>query len=325
MIEPCVREASSKHQAYRLLILGLASLASVCLLLRFVSIALPLPWFLHDPIHYFPLLLQIFLSTPLVVLIWCSFPSYRFLSAGMLVFFVLNLFLEVNLAPEATAPPQAREMRLLSYNLFQCTWASEAFVTFLQREKPDIVLLQEVTREFYEEHQMELRRLFRHVHHADELITAVNLEMLDAETIPLPTNHLLHRLRVRQEGNTFEVYNTHLTVPHPLAFYSRVNLQRRQIAQILDRLRSVDVPFLVGGDFNFPPHCTCYRELERWGTSARSRRPMGFGYTFPSLLPMTAIDHVFASSHFRILQFEITGTARLSDHFPICVRLVLEP
>ena len=67
---------------------------------------------------------------------------------------------------------------------------------------------------------------------------------------------------MRGRGAEFEVYNTHLAVVRPRNALKRLADQRRQLDAILARLRSAGRPYVLGGDFNFPPDNSARQEMQ---------------------------------------------------------------
>ena len=77
------------------------------------------------------------------------------------------------------------------------------------------------------------------------------------------------------------------------------------------------------GDFNATPRARAYRTLASEFTDARLQAPgAGQGPTFPSRLPMLAIDHVFLRGPVRAVRVETFAgplARQASDHLPLIV------
>jgi endonuclease/exonuclease/phosphatase (EEP) superfamily protein YafD len=315
---------TTKAKVWRWAILGGLLLGSAVLALRLFTIVVPLPWFLHDPLIYLPALLCVVGAVPFLLLGLGVLAGRRWLLCGPLALLAVNAAFDYRPASvEPSGPPADTTYRVLTYNIFQTRLANEEILAFLREQRPDVLLLQEVPTSFYRAHKDELRRLFRHVQYYGELLTAANLDVVESEGVDLASRRTLHRLRVRDEGREFEVYNTHLSVVRPFRVYERLGEQRQQLGTIVERLRAAGRPYVIGGDFNFPPRSTGYRVLEALGSSARSESA-GFGYSFNSFVPLAGIDHVFAGPGVRFLHFA-TVPVRLSDHFPVTARFAVEP
>ena len=121
-------------------------------------------------------------------------------------------------------------------------------------------------------------------------------------------------------GRTLQVVNTHLgLVPHE---------QRAQAAALVGpewtgATPSAESPMILLGDFNATPHARAYRILAAGFVDARTQAPgAGRAPTFPSRLPILAIDHVFLRGPLRAVRVEAFAAplARAaSDHLPLIV------
>ncbi len=77
------------------------------------------------------------------------------------------------------------------------------------------------------------------------------------------------------------------------------------------------------GDFNATPYAATYRILaRRMADAGRQARRLRATPTFPSRLPMLAIDHVFMEGAVKATHVEALGgplARRASDHLPLVV------
>ena len=127
-------------------------------------------------------------------------------------------------------------------------------------------------------------------------------------------------LELELDGRKLQVINTHLgLVPHE---------QRAQAIALAGgewtgRRNASDPPLILVGDFNATPHAQAYRTLAARFTDARRQAPgPGLTPTFPSRLPMLAIDHVFLDGKVRAVRAEtVSGplARAASDHLPLVV------
>ena len=120
-------------------------------------------------------------------------------------------------------------------------------------------------------------------------------------------------------GTVFEFAGIHLTRP----FYPE--LQEQDVAALAAFARSRTLPLVMAGDFNMTPWT---EKLSRFTDATGLRRYNTFHLTWPiergrvPLLPLVAIDNVFASPAFA--RIGAMGGPRLgSDHTPIVVDLAL--
>jgi endonuclease/exonuclease/phosphatase family metal-dependent hydrolase len=312
-----------RHNLSKPILTGLTVLTLIYLLIRVLAFLCPLPGWIHDPLIYFPLPLSGIFAAILFLVAWRKQAVRSRLLLAALAAFLGNVCIDCRLVPaEARRVPSGRQFHLLSYNLFATRWADDDFLSFIRSHHPDVLLLQEVPPAFFKRHEEEFRQLFRHVRYSGELLTAANLDVSESESIPLRGGRTLHRLVVCDARGSFEVYNTHLTVVHPLRFYQRLAVQRGQTEEILAYLKQTGRPFVLGGDFNFPIGATCYRAFTSTCREARSAAIPGPALTYPSPLPVTGIDHVFGSREVCFMEFR-PERVYLSDHRPVHCRFTL--
>ena len=241
--------------------------------------------------------------------------------------------------------------RIITWNVHRCVGADRRLdvgrvAAVIAQQKPDIVALQELdvcrprTGAVDQAHAI-AQRLGMHFHfhpafaveeelYGDAILTAAPHRVIKAGPLPgLPRIRGLEPrgalwLELKLEGLELQVLNTHLgLVPHE---------QRAQALALAGpdwtgaRTRS-DPPLIVLGDFNATPHARAYRTLAARFADARVQAPgPGPTPTFPSRLPMLAIDHVFMEGNVRATHVQtVSGPlARMaSDHLPLVVDFAL--
>ena len=243
-------------------------------------------------------------------------------------------------------------VRLLTYNVHRCVGVDGKLdvarvAEVIAAQSPDIVALQEVdvgrarTGGVDQAERLAHRLgMAFHFHasvkveselYGDALLT-VRPERL-VRTGRLPGDPRFPRLEPRGalwvavdiDGVELQVINTHLgLVPRE---------QRAQALALagrewLGRQRRSD-PLMLVGDFNATPLAAAYRTLASMLIDARRAVPFARAHpTFPSRLPMLAIDHVFVSAG---VQVQAVRTAldplsrTASDHVPLIVDFRLAP
>jgi endonuclease/exonuclease/phosphatase family metal-dependent hydrolase len=98
---------------------------------------------------------------------------------------------------------------------------------------------------------------------------------------------------------------------------------RAQQADIVKRLLSVSpYPFVITGDFNDVPNSYTYFKISDNLQDAFLKKGFGIGRTFSSLSPTLRIDHILATPHFDVQQFN-RQVKSLSDHYMIVADLKL--
>jgi vancomycin resistance protein VanJ len=275
-----------------------------------------LPWWVHDPLVYFPTL---FLAVPgliaALVLRWYRVVPRAVLWAAVAVL-GLNAAADVQPPWRSPDPPSGQELRLLSFNIYQARLADGEIVALVRERHPDILCLQEVPFEFFGAHENELRQTFRHVAYHRQLLVATTWDVTGAEAVELPHGRALQHLVLDVRGTRLDVFNTHLSVAKPGEFFTRLHQQQRETDALLDHFGSPPGGWVAAGDFNMPLHSTGYKRLAASHESARSAAGTGFGYTFNATLPITTIDHCFGGGGVRFLRCEPLAVP-LSDHRPL--------
>ena len=94
----------------------------------------------------------------------------------------------------------------------------------------------------------------------------------------------------------------------------------RQVRIVSGLAKREKLPVIVAGDTNLPKLSAPLADLADF-QDGFAEVGAGFGYTFPNKHPWMRIDRIFASDHFRFIDFDI-GKHRASDHH--CVTATLE-
>lgn len=237
-------------------------------------------------------------------------------------------------------------LRIMTYNVHRCVGVDRKLDTgriaaVIAQARPDIVALQELdvgrprTGGVDQAHDI-AARLGMAFHfnaalkveeeqYGDAILTSGDLTLVKAGA--LPGSNALDRLEPRGalwveiaiHGRRLQVLNTHLgLVPHEQRAQAKALAGPEWVGGAL----RCD-PMIVLGDFNATPHQAVYRTLARPLRDARNcTGGKRASPTFPSRLPMLAIDHVFVSGGIevhgvRAVTAPLARTA--SDHLPLVV------
>lgn len=201
-------------------------------------------------------------------------------------------------------------------------------ISMIGREKPDLVLLNEPDS-WWEERLRDLEKDYRWRIKAPQSDT---YGMIFYSRLPLTDFRIDRRVHadvpsIRAEvelpsGKTFRIYCVH---PKPPA---EENTEDRDAELYLvgKELRESGLPGVVGGDLNDVAWSRTTRLFQKVSRTLDPRIGRGFFNTFHARQPLLrySLDHVF---HTR--EFSLSELRRLekfgSDHFPILVRLSLDP
>ena len=236
--------------------------------------------------------------------------------------------------------------RIMTYNVHRCVGVDRRLdvgrvAAVIAQRQPDIVALQELdvcrarTGVVDQAHAI-AQRLGMHFHfnaaftveeerYGDAILTAAPHGVIKAGPLPtLPIRGLEPRgalwLELEIDGRRLQVLNAHLgLVPHE----QRAQAIALAGADWAGGRKASDPPMILLGDFNATPHAQVYRTFAARYADARRQAPgPGLTPTFPSRLPMLAIDHVFLEGKVRATRAHtLSGPlARVaSDHLPLVV------
>ena len=285
--------------------------------------------------HWFPALDVINNGLPLLVagavlvlLLALTTRNWRLIVPAAIIA-AINVMLVVaalqGAAAEA-APGSARFLRVATFNLWRGNERMDDVAKFLAEADADAVVLQEVPRD----HGSKLRQALgsRYPYGLGETGLVILSKhpivaegRVDRPGYPPWISLMLRWARLDVNGTTFELAGIHLARP----FYPE--LQQQDVAVLTQFVQSRTLPLIVAGDFNMSPWT---EKLERFTEATELKRYNTVHLTWPmrwrnlQLIPLVAIDNVFASRHFAAIATK--GGPRLgSDHRPIIADIALAP
>jgi endonuclease/exonuclease/phosphatase family metal-dependent hydrolase len=243
--------------------------------------------------------------------------------------------------PVSRARGRVVAVRVMTYNIHvgmgmdkQLDLARIASV--IERERPDLVALQEVDRGVRRTNGVdqirELARLtgmdFAFAHNLDYQGGQYGVAVLSRRPV-LAIDHrrFLHlreaerrgllRVEVEMGGRRLSFVTTHLDFQHD-------DNRLHEARQLLAALANLDMPLIVAGDFNDEPRGETYRLMtsrfaDAWVAAARA----GEGFTYPADKPSKRIDYVFVGPGVRVRSARVVETLA-SDHVPLVADLEVE-
>jgi endonuclease/exonuclease/phosphatase family metal-dependent hydrolase len=241
----------------------------------------------------------------------------------------------------------------MTYNVRRCVGRSgrdsiDDIAALAAEASPDVLALQELDAPETD--------LDEGAHHARDLAAELGMQHLFCRTFRRGVGYYGHALLSRFPLTLMKVTTFPATSAHDEprgAIWARADLggagtldvisthlglSRRERAQQSRELvgagwlgsPELTRPCVLCGDLNAIPHAATYRRLARLlvdapraCATAAGARPQA---TFPSLLPVLRIDHVFVSEDVRTLSAHVPWDARsrrASDHLPLIVDLEL--
>jgi endonuclease/exonuclease/phosphatase (EEP) superfamily protein YafD len=247
--------------------------------------------------------LPLLLAGALVVLALAAATRDWRLIAAASALIAVNLWLAVSAlqgAAQDAAPGSERALRVVTFNLWGGNDRIDDVAKFLRDSGADAMVLQEVTREHAAMLRQSLKPLYPFVSGEAGLVILSRHAFLaegriDRPGFPSWNSLMLRWVRLDVNGMTFELAGVHLARP----FYPR--LQQEDVAALTGFVLSRRLPLVVAGDFNMSPGT---EKLTRFTNVTGIERYDTFHLTWPmrrgriQLMPLAAIDNVFASRHF---------------------------
>ncbi len=244
-------------------------------------------------------------------------------------------------------------LRVMTYNIHSCIGIDgklrpERVARVINRFHPDIIAVQEVdahrlrTGEHDQAELIAAHLEFRHVFHS--MLEEEKEKYGIAVFSPLPFEPVKTGLLTKAEpsrlreargaiwvklgsedaGRDVHFINTHFGLGR--------DERNRQAAALLGEewLGAIpeDEPVILCGDFNSTRRSVAWKRIsERYRDAQLSLPQHRPRPTFPSMRPLTRLDHVFISRHFKVRGITIPGghsAVVASDHLPLCVELEME-
>jgi endonuclease/exonuclease/phosphatase family metal-dependent hydrolase len=333
----------STWQLRRLVDLGcyayLLGLTGALLALRFVGDHF---WFtgvaMYLPRAMFGLPLLVFV--PLLLWLGRLRLLWTQLAAAVIVVFPLMGFV----MPRPIASAGTSALRVLSYNVATCNAGEEALAAVVERNSPDVLLMQEVCDESAPLAER-LRRIYPHVHVSGQFLLASRYPLASVrgpgkfEYAGRSRNEHFARYEVETPVGPIAFYNLHPVSPRWALYAVRgmhvrtsirsgtfwrggaaedtmrenFDLRERQLAAVSKMAASETIPRILCGDTNIthlsPLLAQYFGDYQDGFTTAG----WGFGYTFPSGEPWLRLDRIMASPELRFVSFQV-GCADESDH-----------
>lgn len=160
-------------------------------------------------------------------------------------------------------------------------------------------------------------------HYGDAIISRFPLTRRQARELPATPSRLCPEKRgalwveVQTELGSVHVINTHLGLGN------EERLTQARLLAGVEWIGSVpaDEPLVVLGDFNSLPGSPPWRVLAKQLTEVRTlQKERRRAATYPTALPMLAIDHIFVNGRFSLVELTVIRdplTRRASDHYPL--------
>jgi vancomycin resistance protein VanJ len=280
-----------------------------------------------------------FLPAPVVLLpaLWTRHRRALFTLAGTLLL-IAGPIMGFNVPLPAFLSAERGRVRVLCYNIRGGEAGHRLLEAQIDRYRPDVVVFTEASgwghddalHAFLERKLPGWRRLL-----AGEVYLASRWPVVRSDKLPL-SGGLRQKGRILVEApfGRFWVVGAHFStalretsmcrqrrrLPTYLRHTARV--RREQAEDVLAWTRDLAEPVLFAGDLNTPPMGRIHAALAARYTDAWGERGWGWGYTYPSHMPLLRIDYIWHSWHWTTVRCD-RGPAPGSDHRPVFAELGL--
>jgi endonuclease/exonuclease/phosphatase (EEP) superfamily protein YafD len=283
----------------------------------------------HFPVQYAALALVAF-----VVFLVVRSPAWAALALAIAAFNAFSAAPVLAARPPAAPATLAHEpgdpvhVRVASANVLYTSSEFQRVAEFIHREKPDAVVLVEMTAEW----RRGLAGLDREYpyHYATHGVgpRGMNLwsklPMKDVGVLPIGARQepAIRATLTAAHGRQFRLFAVHTTWPMAPESAARRNEQFESLARYARATRSL--PLVIVGDLNVTPFSPHFRRLLADGQLRSAADGFGWVPTWPSfLLPAgIQIDHALVNAPVTVQSFR-AGASDGSDHRPIIVDLLL--
>jgi endonuclease/exonuclease/phosphatase (EEP) superfamily protein YafD len=229
------------------------------------------------------------------------------------------------------------KLRVMSINVLWSNSRYDAVVKLVERENPDIVALQEVSRDWHTVIER-LAPRYPHVAPADwRSMRSDNILLsrhpIRHSAVVVPPNQDRYRpfahvdATIDVGGAPIRVLGVHPPLPAG-AIYT--GIRQVHLDYYANLAKTTETPLLIVGDFNITPYSPRFRAM----LDAGGLRYVHLGWTWPRSWPSEnygrvqkyvrgfPIDHILTSRHFAVAAARALENVG-SDHYPVAAELFL--
>ncbi|MCG6919449.1 MAG: endonuclease/exonuclease/phosphatase family protein [Deltaproteobacteria bacterium] len=260
----------------------------------------------------------------------------RSIIAAIQVFYICSLSTCMAADPSADFP---QPLRVMTYNIRAADYGLKGIITSLDQGKADIIALQEVDKLVRRTgridqpkriaHSLGMYYVFRkHFSYQGgefglALLSRYKIDQVERLQVRR-SNLILLKARVHTPGQPIIVIVVHFHPTNPLdkASTKKENdaARLREARRALELATTCNAPVLIMGDFNDNPGSTAYSLFAERFQDCCGVAGGIWEKTWPASFPITRIDYIWVSPHFRVLSCHALDSSG-SDHLPVIAEI----
>ena len=202
-------------------------------------------------------------------------------------------------------------------------------IKYINEKQIDIMNLQELYPSCEKELQKGLKKhhitgkyrylYFPRINESNPIIT--NKPIISTKTYHLPhlpslLNRIITKTIIKLDSQEITVLNTHLDYKYTLA-------KKRQLQAILKLLKKETNPVILTGDFNLKNNKELFNNFVKDLENLNIYHVEIDEKTLKTSKYKRAIDHIFLSKNFKLLDKKVIKDLELSDHYPILIKVTI--
>lgn len=225
------------------------------------------------------------------------------------------------------------QFKVLSYNIWSKNLDISRAAGNIHKQRPDIVLLQEVTPKAFHKLEEYLADLYSgeevHFFYEPSLLLMVVSRYPADFSLRIGGKGRVQKIGLRSPVGLITVFNVHLL--RRGGWQSRYN---KIFSLLQEEVAHEAGAVILGGDFNTPDQSQTYNVIKKFLDNAHWEAGFGFGFSFPtsakklfglfSAPALIRIDHIFFNNHLVALCAATIKDSGGSDHFPVMAVLGLK-
>lgn len=234
-------------------------------------------------------------------------------------------------------------LKILSHNVGWYTTQSPTLIKLIEREKPDIIFLQEIVEKHIERAFTWLKADYPYQIGIRPVGILSKYPILSSEILNLAGHpETQQRAIINFNQQDIVIYNMQATAPwfrkskvFPLVRIPVYKYAKRapEIQDLVERVKTETLPVIVAGDFNMTDETQDYYNVKTVMEDSFRKSGFGFGFTWPHGFfakrlnlrlnyPVCRIDYIWHSKHWGAKSSSVLKATE-SDHLPVAAELVL--